>query len=351
MFVRRAFVMVFAALILPFSGCTSPFSAGGADGVTAKALLETAEGASGMGDEGSLLSVFTLETSSGETLKERSPPAWLQPFLNVSDSDIGDGRAHAWGYYFGMAMDGMEMEGGDGHAHAGGGNVIVVVSSDQKTVYKGSVPADFPISPAGPLGSNWTVDSDTAASTARDGELDAIIDDADAHVFSSLALRIDLPPAWMFEAGTASAQDGDTKAVDARDGLKIRLGTRDPFAPIKTETGEVSGSATPQGVSSTFSIELPSHRQIEFFLEVSGGTGGGMTPTGAQVDFLAKGPGGQEFPFHWDGGGGTQQAWHQFDAPNPGDWTLEAKLVNDAGGQAESQAFTVHWCALGATRC
>ena len=341
-------MILVAALIVPFAGCTSPFSGDApAAGVTAKSLFEKAEDASALGHDGALLAVFTLETASGAALKERSPPDWLQPFLNVSDPQVGDGRAKAWGYYFGM---GMAMEGGDGHAHAGASDVLVVLAADKKTVYKGSVPADFPISPAGPLGSNWTIDSDAAAENAHDAEFDAILDDPESYNFASLAMRVDLPPAWMFEAGTTNAQTGETTAVDARDGLKIRLGTRDPFAPVKTEVGEVSGTATPQGVSSDFTIELPSHRQVEFFLEVSGG-GGGMTPTGAQVDFLAKGPGGQEFPFHWDGGGGTQQAWHQFDAPNPGDWTLEAILVNDAGGRETQMAFTVHWCALGATRC
>lgn len=352
MFVQRALVLLLAALIVPLAGCTSPFSAGGsADGVTAKALFETAEEFAGLGHDGALLAVFTLETSNGDALKERSPPDWLQPFLNVSDPEIGDGRAKAWGYYFGMGMAmGMTMEGGDGHAHAGAGDVLVVVSADKKSLYKGPLPEKFPLSPVGPLGDNWTVDSDEAATSGRDAEFDAIIRDESAYIFASLLMRVDSPAAWMFEAGTTSGQDGETTAVDARDGLKIPLGTRDPFAPIKTETGEVSGSATPQGVSSKFNIELPSHRQIEFFLEVSGG-GGGMTPTGAQVDFLAKGPDGQVFPFHWDGGGGTQQAWHQFDAPTPGEWTLEAKLINDAGSSATSQAFTVHWCALGATRC
>lgn len=337
-----------AALIVVFAGCASPFSSGGpAAGATARELFETAEDVAGLGHDGALVAVFTLETASGAALKERSPPDWLQPFLNVSDPQVGDGRAKAWGYYFGM---GMAMEGGDGHAHVGASDVLVVISAEKKSVYKGPVPADFPISPAGPLGNNWTIDSDVAATNARDPAFDAMVADAESYNFASLAMRVDLPPAWMFEAGTANAQTGETTAVDARDGLKIRLGTRDPFAPVKTEVGEVSGTATPQGGSSDFKIELASHRQIEFFLDVTGG-GGGMTPTGAQVDFLAKGPGGQEFPFHWDGGGGTQQAWHQFDAPNPGEWALEAILVNDAGGRETQMAFTVHWCALGATRC
>jgi hypothetical protein len=339
-------------LFLVSSGCLSGLGSGSGDAMTAQSLLGRAEELAAMDHGANLMAVFTLETASGASLAERSPPAWLQPFLNVTDDAVGDGRSSVWGYYFGSSTmaGGMAAEGEAGHSHDGMGDLLVIVGEGKKELFRGAVPMDFPVRPSMPLGTNWTIDSDLAASNARDADWSALMAAPGAYSFASLAVRIGSPAAWLFEAGTVDTEEGLAVAADARDGLKINLGNRDPFAPVKTEEGELTGSATPSGSKSTFAIEFPAHRQIEFFLEIAEG-GGGVTQSGAQLEFVAKGPGGQAFPFHWDGSGGTNQAWHQFDAPNPGSWTLEAKLIADQTTRETSQAFAVKWCALGASRC
>lgn len=339
----RVIVAALLALGLAFSGCLSGSGSTSTRDATANQLVERANEVAQVGPDASLLAVFTLETNAGAEFAARSPPAWLTPFLNLTDQRVGDGRAPAWGFYFGMNMAAEGRE--SGHMHGGEmADTLVVLAADGDRLFRGFVPDDFPIRPAGSLDDAWLVDSDAAAASARSSEFGAITDGAGAYSFASLAVRLGSPAAWLFEAGRAASGAGQQVAAAARDGLKINLGNRDPFAPVATESGELAGTATASGVSSPFSVAWRSHRQIEFFLDMSGG--GGATQTGAQVEFVAQAPDGQSFPFHWDGSGGTNQAWFQFDAPSPGEWTLEARVVG-----AESGAFKVRWCALGASRC
>ena len=153
-----------ALFVIPSSGCLQGFgSSSEGPPATAKELLPAASQFAGV-HEGSLLAVFTLETTAGKALSQRSPPAWLQPFLNATDEKVGDGLAPVWGYYFARSMP---AEGqADGHTHDGM-DTLVIVSSAKKQLYNGPAPMDFPVRPSGPLGSEWVIDSDAAATSAN----------------------------------------------------------------------------------------------------------------------------------------------------------------------------------------
>jgi hypothetical protein len=342
---RATFAAYSALLVLvaAFSGCVGGWGSPDAKTATALEALAYAKQITGA-DTASLRSVFTLEAKDADAFVGRGPPAWLLAFLNASDPTPGDGQAHAWGFEFGEAS-----MSSDGHAHSGSAE-LVIVSETGKVLYRAPKPADFPIKGATPLGDQWAVDSLVAAQRARDAPWVNLMSKEGAYSFASLAIRIGSPAAWIFEGGVADSGEGDSIAADARDGAKIRLGTRDPFAPIATEAGKITGTATTSGSTSSFTIVHPGHRELEFFLEIQGG-GGGVTQTGGQLEFTASGPGGQSFPFHWDGSGGTNQAWFQFAAPAAGEWTLVARFVGDASTTQTSQAFSTTWCALGASRC
>lgn len=329
-----------AATTALLPGCLGDLGASTVDVASAETLLgNAAASAAREGKPAQLLGMFTLETASPDDLASRNLPPWLVPFLEP-DPDVGDGNAAAWGYVFGH-----EESAGDGHGHPMAG-LLVVVGADGKERYRDAPGPDFPLVFAAAIAENWSVDSTEASETVRGDLLAPFASVPDAYVFASLAHRVGTVPAWMFEAGRTSSGDGAVAAVDARDGLRLRMGTRDPWAPTPTESGTLSGTAnTNGGAVGSFAIRDLGHKQLEFYVEVPG-SGGGVSQSGPQIEFVAQGPQGQEFPFHWDGSGGTNQAWFQFDAPNVGDWTLEATLA-----EGDDASFEIRWCALGATRC
>lgn len=288
----------------------------------------------------SLWAAFTLEARDPDRiLIEMAPPDWLLPFLNAADATPGDGRARAWGFLFGHSN---ETGTGTGHIELHGG-FLVIIEASGTVLFSGPPPTDLPVRGHGPVSKEWRVESDAAAAAARAGDLSwsRLVDQSGAYSFQQLLVHADAGPAWLLQAGLASAADHAAVGVDAEDGSVLRLGTRDPWAPASTEAGTLSGTAREGGGSPhLFRIERPGHKELEFVLDVRSQEDGGP------LEFEAAGPAGQTFQFHWDGSGGTRQGWFQFAAPQTGDWTVKARLVSGT-----QQAYAVKWCALGASLC
>lgn len=328
-------------VVLLSAGCLGDaLSKNAALGVKAGQLRSAAEGAARVEAPGTvLLAVFSLEAGDPARIRnEMAPPEWLLPFLGQEDITPGDGRAGAWGFLFGHANQSAD---GAGHSAPHGG-LLVIVDAAGKVVSSGPPPTDLPIRSQGPLPESWVVDSDDAAAALGRGDANwsALVGRSGAYSLVQLVVHPDAGPAWLFQAGLASAADHAAAGVDAEDGSVLRLGTRDPWAPASTESGTMSGTAGAGGGSHAFRIERPGHKELEFVLNVR------TQQNGGPLEFAARGPAGQTFRFHWDGSGGTGQAWFQFPAPQPGDWTVEARLVSGT-----QQAYAVKWCALGASLC
>lgn len=281
--------VVGAALLFALSGCSGSESGDGSSGgtqvATVKDVLPAAQAAGkAWNPEAQLFSVVTFEIKDPKKLGGSAPgmsPAASDAF--GADPLPGDGKAPAWGFYYGIEAE--------GERHL----VVIGAIGDlkvQESVSNQAAPDGvIPLQPA-----DWTLDSTEIATSAitADSKISALRNGDDA----LWVYELDGPGVWF--VGATKVTDSASGAVVRLDANTGKVSTETLIPVVKAEHGTFDGSSVSffqagGNSGSAYSFELvsekhqtlivyvrdmqasPSTQSISFSLDLpgDGGQGGG----------------------------------------------------------------------------